>query len=71
LDEEAWEIQESDEADSPLYLTAFQRARAASAVAFAVDPDGVAARESIYEAQVALGSIDEARRLIDALLTRE
>lgn len=71
LDEEAWEIQESDEGDSPRYLAAFQRARAASAVAFAVGPDRAAALESIYEAQAALGSIDEARRLIEPLLAPE
>ena len=70
LDDVAWDIQESDEGhESERYLVTFQRARAASAVAFALDPDRSAALESIYEAQAALGSIDAVRRLIEPLLT--
>lgn len=72
LDEHAWDIQESDDDarhDSQRYLVAFQRARAASAVAFALDRDRGAALESIYEAQAALGSIDAMRQLIEPLLT--
>lgn len=72
LDEHAWDIQESDDGarhDSQRYLLAFQRARAASALAFALDRDREAALESIYEAQAALGSIDAVRRLIEPLLT--
>jgi hypothetical protein len=72
LDERAWDIQESNDGaghDSERHLAAFQRARAASAVAFALDRDRGAALESIYEAQAALGSIDAARRLIEPLLT--
>jgi hypothetical protein len=70
LDERAWDIQELEN-DSQQYLDAFQRARAAWAVFFALDPDRrVAAVESIYEAQAALGSIDELRRLLAPLLPR-
>lgn len=72
LDEHAWDIQESDDSaryDSQRYLVAFRRARAASAVAFALDRDREAALESIYEAQASLGSIDAVHRLIEPLLT--
>jgi hypothetical protein len=70
LDERAWDIQEL-EGDSRQYLDSFQRARAAWAVFFALDPDRrVSTAESIYEAQAALGSIDELRRLLAPLLTR-
>lgn len=70
LDERAWDIQEIEDG-SRQYLDAFQRARAAWAVFFALDPDRrVAAGDSIYEAQAALGSIDELRRLLAPLLPR-
>lgn len=67
LDEAAWSIQES-EGDSMRYLTAFTRARAASAVLFAIDQETVAAMESIYEAQASLESVDSVRRLVEPLL---
>ncbi len=69
LDERAWDIQELEDG-SQQYLDAFQRARAAWAVFFALDPNQRAAVESIYEAQAALGSIDELRRLLAPLLPR-
>jgi hypothetical protein len=72
LDQVAWDIQDAeDEHDSERYMTAFRRARAASAVAFALDPDSGSMLESIYEAQAALGSIAAARRLIELLLTND
>lgn len=52
LDEVAWESDEGHESER--YSVTFQRARAASAVAFALDPDRSAALEAIYEAQAAL-----------------
>ena len=68
-DEVAWDIQESDDGDdNQAYLVAFHRARAASAVAFALDPGRSAALESIYEAQAAMGSVDAVLRLIEPLL---
>lgn len=71
LDERAWDIQEL-EAESERCLDAFPRVRATWAVFFALDPDRrVAAVESIYEAQAALGSIDDLRSLLTPLLPSE
>ena len=59
LDELAWNIQEQlDEgvASEDEYAAAFERARAAMAVWFALDPrPRVAAEETIYEAIAAIG----------------
>jgi hypothetical protein len=72
LDQVAWDIHDAEDGhDSEAYVAAFRRARAASAVAFALDPDSGSMLESIYEAQAALGSIAAARRLIEPLLTNE
>jgi hypothetical protein len=72
LDQVAWDIQDAeDEHDSERYMAAFRRARAASAVTFALDPDSGSMLESIYEAQAALGSIAAARRVIEPLLTND
>jgi hypothetical protein len=70
LDQVAWNIQDAEDGhDSDQYIEAFRRARAASAVAFALNTDSGSMLESIYEAQAALGSIAAARRLIEPLLT--
>jgi hypothetical protein len=72
LDHVAWDIQDAEDGhDSDRYMAAFRRARAASAVAFALDPDSGSMLESIYEAQAALGSIAAARQLIEPLLTND
>lgn len=64
LDDCAWGIQER-EGDSASYLATFQQARAASAAAFALDPDvRGAGPEALYEAQAALGSVDELRSVL-------
>lgn len=68
LDERAWDIQEREDQgadNSEQYVAAFQQARAAWAVFYALNPDRRdAALESIYEAQAALGSIEELRLLL-------
>src|SRR5215469_8881968 len=50
LDQVAWDIQDAEDGHgSERYMAAFRRARAVSAVAFALDPDTVSMVESIYE----------------------
>jgi hypothetical protein len=57
LDELAWDLQEqvdAGEAEQDDYLAAFRKARAATALWFALDPDArSAAIEGVYEAQAA------------------
>lgn len=61
LDEEAWVIQER-EGDTAQYLAVFERARAASAAYFSLDPDVQgSADDALYEAQAALGSMASLR----------
>ncbi len=61
LDEAAWETQarvHAGRAPEDEYLRAFRKARAASSVAFALDPDPkAAAMEAVYEAQAAVGDV--------------
>jgi hypothetical protein len=68
LDEVAWDLQERSErgdASQAEYLAAFCRARAASAIAFALDADAfVAATEGIYEAQAAISDLDAIRSIV-------
>lgn len=68
LDERAWSIQEkvdAGELPKQAYLDAFQRARAAASVSFALDPDPVeAAREAVYEAQAAVADLDAIRAAV-------
>jgi hypothetical protein len=72
LDEAAWEIQErvhSGRLPEHEYLQAFRKARAASAVAFALDPDPqTAAMEAVYEAQSAAGDINPVRAAVLEIL---
>jgi hypothetical protein len=72
LDGEAWDARErSDAGPYPpqRYLDLFARARAASSVWNALDPDPlVAALEAVYEAQAATGDLEEVRRLVTATL---
>jgi hypothetical protein len=74
LDEAAWQIQarvHSGQAPEDEYLKAFRKARAASAVAFALDPDPrTAATEAIYEAQAALGDVSPVRAAVLDILGR-
>jgi hypothetical protein len=57
LDELAWDLQDqvdAGEAEQEDYLAAFRKARAATALWFALDPDPrTAAIEAVYEAQAA------------------
>jgi hypothetical protein len=74
LDEAAWNIQakvDSGQATNEQYLKSFALARAASATAFALEPDPrKAAMEAVYEAQAALGDLklvtDLAFKILDA-----
>lgn len=72
LDEAAWATQERHEvgeATEREYLDAFERARAAWALNFAVEPDPQAALlEAAYETQAALGSVAELRKLLKSLV---
>ncbi len=74
LDEAAWEIQErvqSGGSPEEEYLQAFQKARAASAVAFALDSDPhTAAMEAAYEAQAAVGDVGPVRAVVLDILGR-
>lgn len=70
LDESAWDLQdrvEAGEADQDEYLDEFRRARAVTALWFALEPDPlVAAVEAAYEAQAATDD-DVVRREIAAV----
>jgi hypothetical protein len=74
LDEVAWDLQERSErreASQGEYLAAFRRARAASAIASALDPDAfVAATEGIYEAEAAISDLDAIRSIVAGGLSR-
>jgi hypothetical protein len=54
LDEAAWDIQDDDDAGDDEYWRAFVKARAAAAVAFAVDGTLEASFDSLYEAYHAI-----------------
>jgi hypothetical protein len=69
LDEAAWRLQEQDPNADAAYLAAFRRARAASALWFALDCDPMtAAKEATYEAQAALQDLGRVRELVTSLL---
>jgi hypothetical protein len=72
LDNLAWDIQEEvDEgtAEQAEYLEAFRRARAVSAVAFALDADPRnAALEAAYEAEAATENLDLIRGIVNEIL---
>ncbi len=74
LDEAAWEIQarvHAGQAPEDEYLRAFRKARAASSVAFALDPDPhAAAMESVYEAQAAVGDVGPVKAAVLDILGR-
>ena len=74
LDEAAWDLQRpvhSGGSPESAYLEAFRKARAASAVAFALDPDPhKAAIEAVYEAQAALGDVNPVRSAVLDILGR-
>lgn len=58
----AQKLHEADPQENETYLTLFRKARAASAVLFALNEDPfIAATESIYEACAALDSVDDAQ----------
>ncbi len=75
LDEIQWDLQEKmDEGNAELsaYLAAFQRARAANSVYFALNADAlVAATESIYEAHAATDDLATLKENILAELNSE
>lgn len=72
LDEAAWSIQERHEAGQATeheYLDAFEKARAAWALHYAVEPEPITAvLDTAYETQAALGSLDQLRRVLQSLL---
>jgi len=74
LDEAAWDLQRrvhSGGSPESAYLEAFRKARAASAVASALDPDPhKAAIEAVYEAQAALGDVNPVRSAVLDILGR-
>jgi hypothetical protein len=74
LDEAAWEIQErvhSGRLPKDEYLQAFRKARAASAVAFALEPDPrTAALEAVCEAQSAAGDLSPVSAVVLDILGR-
>lgn len=74
LDEQAWKIQarvHSGRLQEDEYLRAFRKARAASSVAFAMDPDPqTAAMEAVYEAQAAVGGIGPVKAAVLDILGR-
>ena len=74
LDQIAWKVQaevHAGRAPEEDYLEAFSSARAASAVAFALDPDPfTAAVESVYEAQSAVRDVARVRALVLDILGR-
>ena len=58
LDELAWDLQEQGSAAEASYLLAFRKARAASALLFALEDDArIAALEAAYEAQSAMDDL--------------
>lgn len=73
LDEAQWDLQDlvdDGKADPAEHLAAFRRARAASAVAFASDPDPlVAALEGLYEASAAVEDPGPLFNAVSSLLT--
>jgi hypothetical protein len=72
LDERAWAIQSKhadDGTDSPEYLDAFRRARAAGAVRTALNASPrIAASEAVYEAAQAVDDRDRLAQLVTAVL---
>lgn len=74
LDQAAWEVQQRAHAGRALendYVTAFAKARAASALACALDVDPKrAAMEAVYEAQAALGDLMPVRNVVLEILGR-
>ena len=72
LDQVAWDIQEMAETGAASYQTysiAFQRARTASAVGFALERDPLrAALEAVYEAQAAVADLDAVRAVVNDAL---
>lgn len=72
LDERAWAIQstgEADGADSPEYLAAFRKARAADALKMALGPNvRTAVAETVYEAAHAVDSRERLGQLLGATL---
>ncbi|MDQ2816254.1 MAG: hypothetical protein M3Z75_31535 [Actinomycetota bacterium] len=72
LDEIAWDIQDMAEAGtaSPQdYFTAFERARAAASVGFALDPHALsAALEAVYEARFAVDDLAAVQEVVSRLL---
>lgn len=72
LDNLAWDIQDEMEegtAEQAEYLEAFRRARAVSAVAFALDTDPqTAALEAAYEAEAATENLGLIRGIVNEIL---
>ena len=78
LDEEAWQIQElaerdeseeGDERKNADYVRVFSRARAASALWFALqESPRTAAVEAVYEAYAATGDLDRLRAIVEKAL---
>ncbi len=70
LDDAAWNIQdqvESGAAPQERYLAAFAKARAAAALAFAFEPDPLdGAFEVVYEANFAVGDLEDLRAVVTA-----
>jgi hypothetical protein len=67
LDALAWDLQ--DAGSSSDYPAAFQRARAASSLWYALDEDAeTAALEAVYESQAAIGGLPDLAKAIDQLL---
>ncbi len=68
LDETAWDLQEQAEggrAEQAAYQQAFQRARAASSLAFALaDDPQAAALEGVYEAEAATTDLAQVTRIV-------
>jgi hypothetical protein len=72
LDELAWDIQEEvddGQTEEAEYIEAFRRARAVSAVVFALDADPQnAALEAAYEAEAATENLDLIRSIVNEIL---
>jgi len=75
LDEIQWDLQdkmEEGEIDISTYLAAFQQARAANSLYFALDDNAlIAANESIYEADAATDDLATLKQLIWELFNGE
>jgi len=62
-DEQQWGLQEDGQGDSPAYSDAFEKARAANALYYALDPDPwLAATRAIYDTEAATEDLPGLRR---------